>query len=287
MSSNTESSLQEWNTVISPSRKWLDLRLFEVWQQRHLIYQFVRRDFRSSYKQTILGPLWFILPPIVNTLINVIIFGKFLNVSTDGAPQFLFFMIGSVVWSYFASSVTKSSYTFQGGAGIFGKVYFARLTVPVSAIILNLLTFLIQFAMFLAFYLYYVFVKHSVTPHWEILLLPLLLLQLAALGLGVGCIVTALTTKYRDLALIINYGIQLWMYASCVVYPLSVVPEQYRAILVLNPIVPVMETFRYAFFGESGIQGWEVAVGFASTAVILFLGLLIFNRSEKNFMDTV
>lgn len=276
-----------WDTVISPQRRWLDLRLHEVWEQRHLIYQFVRRDFVSSYKQTILGPFWFVLPPIFTTLMNLIIFGEFLKVPTDGAPKFLFFMIGQTVWTYFAASVTKSSYTFQGGAGLFGKVYFARLTVPLSGIALNLLIFLIQFALFGCFYLYYMLVEGVVSINWQILLLPLLLVQLAALGLGIGCFVTALTTKYRDLALIINFGMQLWMYASCVILPLSAVPQQWRPLMILNPVVPVMETFRFAFFGKSSILPWEIGLGFASTAVILFFGLLVFNKHEKNFMDTI
>lgn len=280
-------NLSEWTEVLSPHGGWLDFRLKELWRYRDLIFRFFRRDFVASYTQTILGPFWFVIPPIFTTAIFSVVFGNIGQIPTDGMPQFLFFMLGVTAWNYFAACLTRSASTFTGNAGIFGKVYFPRLVMPLSTILSNLVTFAIQFALFLAFFAFFWWRGVPVNPNWRVVILPLLLLQMAALGLGIGCIVSALTTRYRDLALAISFGTQLWMYASCVVYPLSQIPQQWRLLFILNPMVPIIESFRFALLGGGVVEIWHLAVSAGLTAVLLFVGLVMFSRAEKTFMDTV
>jgi lipopolysaccharide transport system permease protein len=248
---------------------------------------FVRRDFVAVYKQTILGPLWFLLQPLLTTLVFTVIFGKIAKIPTDGVPQLLFYLSGIVVWNYFANCLTATSNTFVGNAAIFGKVYFPRLTVPLSVVISNLITFAIQFFLFLSFYFYYYLQGAALLPNPLVLMFPLLVLQMALLGLGTGIIVSSLTTKYRDLSYLVLFGIQLWMFATPVVYPSSQVPAQWRWIIMLNPMAPVIETFRHAFLGTKAPQSLQMALSIAMTLLILFGGIVLFSRIEKNFMDTV
>jgi len=283
----TPEDLSEWTQVLSPDRGWFDLRLGELWRYRDLVFRFFRRDFVASYKQTILGPLWFFIPPIFTTLIFTVVFGKIGQIPTDGMPPFLFFLLGNTAWTYFASCLTRSATTFSGNAGLFGKVYFPRMVMPLSTILANLLTFAIQFGLFLALYLVFWLRGSPIEPNWRIVILPLLLLQMGALGLGIGCIVSALTTRFRDLAYMIAFGTQFWMYASCVVYPLSQIPREWRWLFILNPMVPIIESLRFAFLGGGIVEMWHLAISAAITLVLLFIGLVMFSRSEKTFMDTI
>lgn len=274
-------------TLITPRSRVQLLPLKELWDYRSLILLFVRRDFVSSYKQTVLGPLWFVIPPLVQTLVFTLIFGRVAKIDTGSAPQSLFFMSGVLVWGFFASTLSRSATTFTGNAGLFEKVYFPRLSVPIAGIINNFLSFAIQFLVFVGIYIYYGESFKTVNPTFTILLAPLVLVQLALLGLGAGCLITSLTTRYRDFAMILGFGIQLWMYGSCVVYPLSAVPEQWRWLVLLNPVVPVIETFRFAFFGDTVITFGQILVGWTLTLAILVVGLLSFHSAENNFVDTV
>jgi len=277
----------EWTMEICSRNGWFDIDLSELWRYRDLILLFVKRDFVAFYKQTILGPLWFLLQPLMTTVIFTIIFSNIAHISTDGLPPFLFYMAGTVGWTYFASCMTQTSNTFITNAPIFGKVYFPRLVVPISIVITNLLTFVIQFMLFLAFLGYFYFSGSNFQPNGWIILVPFLLLQMAALGLGTGILISSLTTKYRDLTLALAFGVQLWMYATPVVYPLSQIPANIQWLFALNPMAAIIETFRYAFLGSGAIQPWMLGVSIGITALILFLGIVMFSRVEKIFMDTI
>lgn len=279
--------LSEWSEVLTPERGSLDFRLHELWHYRDLILRFFRRDFVSSYTQTVLGPLWFIIPPIVTTLIFTVVFGKIGRIPTDGMPPFLFFLLGNTAWTYFAACLTRAATTFTGNSALFGKVYFPRLIMPLSTILTNLLTFTIQFGLFLVFYVIFWLRGAPAQPNWRVVILPLLLVQMGGLGLGIGCIVSALTTRFRDLAYMMSFGTQLWMYGSCVVYPLSQIPNEWRLLFILNPMVPIIESFRFAFLGGGIVEIWHLAVSACVTVVLLFVGLVMFSRAEKTFMDTV
>lgn len=276
-----------WDLVIRAKRNWFDLRLLELWKARDLIMLFVWRDFVAGYKQTILGPLWYLLQPLLTTLTFTIIFGNLARLSTDGLPPFLFYMAGTFIWTYFANCLTKTSTTFVSNAGLFGKVYFPRLAAPVSILISNLVTLAIQFGLFLAFMVFFALNGSAVRPNAWVLLTPLLVFMMAGLGLGLGIIVSALTTKYRDLSFLVSFGVQLLMYATPVVYPTSTVPERYRALALANPMAPIVETFRYAFLGAGTVNGLHLLYSFGFMVVVLFAGTLIFNHVEQTFMDTV
>lgn len=278
---------EAWTQIIRPQRGWLDLRLEELWRYRDLVMLFVRRDFVAVYKQTILGPLWYLIQPILTTMVFTLVFGRLANLPTDDLPPFLFYMAGNVIWAYFAESLNKTANTFITNANLFGKVYFPRLAVPVSILISNLIAFAIQFALFLAFLTYYWLIGADVRPNAWILAVPILLLILAGLGLGFGIIVSSLTTRYRDLRFLITFGVQLWMYGTPVIYPISSIPEQYRAILLANPLTPIVETFRYAFLGSGTVNPWHLLYSAGFMVVVMTLGILIFNRVEATFMDTV
>jgi len=252
-----------------------------------LIYLLVKRDFVTFYKQTILGPLWYIIQPLVNTLVFTIIFGKVAGISTDGSPPFLFYMAGTVSWGYFSTCLTATSNTFVGNAGVFGKVYFPRLAVPIAHVIVSLLQFGIQFLIFVAFLIYFSWQGAHVHPTYSIFYLPLILLQMALLGLGFGILISSLTTKYRDLTFALGFGVQLWMYATPIVYPLSVIPEKYRMIAAINPMTSVVESFRGAFLGASSVEPIHVAIGVIITLLVFTAGIILFSRIEKTFIDTV
>ncbi len=277
----------EWSEVITPHQGWFDIRLGEIWRFRDLVWQFFRRDFVASYRQTILGPLWFVLPPLFTTIVMVVVFARIAKVSTDGSPALLFYLLGVTSWGYFSNCLSRTATTFTSNAGLFGKVYFPRLIVPFSVVLNNFVTYGIQFAIFLILYFYYWFTGASLEPNWRLLLVPLLFLQMGALGLGVGCAVSALTTRYRDFGMIVTFGVQLWMYVSCVVFPLSSVSPELRWILILNPMVPIIETLRFAFLGKGVIELWQFALSFGISLVCLFLGLIMFHRAERTFTDTI
>lgn len=278
---------EDWSLIIRPKTGWFDLHLADLWRYRDLVAQFVRRDFVSLYKQTILGPLWFIIQPLLTTVTFTIIFGNIAQLSTDGLPKILFYLSGVTAWNYFSDCLTKTSETFTSNAHIFGKVYFPRLAVPVSIVISNLIKFGIQLGLFFAFYFYFLANGADIRPTSALLLLPLLLLLMAGLGLGSGIIVSSLTTRYRDLRFLVQFGTQLLMYSTPVIFPLSSLPEQYRWIMVVNPMTPIIETFRFAFLG-TGTVSWGMLGYSAAVTVVLFgLGILLFNRVEKTFMDTV
>jgi len=277
----------DWTMVIRSRKGWFDIDVSELWRYRDLIVLFVRRDFVAYYKQTILGPLWFLLQPLLSTIVFTVIFSRIANIPTDGLPPFLFYMAGIVPWTYFASCLTQTSSTFITNAGIFGKVYFPRIVVPVSVVITNLLTFAIQFGLFLVFLLYFYLQGSIIHPNVWILLVPVLLFQMAALGLGMGILISSMTTKYRDLTYALGFGVQLWMYATPIVYPLSQIPAKWQWLIALNPMTAIIETFRYAFLGSGAIQPWVLGVSFAMTILILAIGIVLFSRVEKTFMDTI
>jgi lipopolysaccharide transport system permease protein len=278
---------EEWTMVIRPQSPWYDLRLAELWQARELIALFVWRDFVSVYKQTILGPLWYLIQPLLTTITFTIIFGNIAKLPTDGLPPFLFYMSGTVIWSYFAGCLTKTSNTFTQNSALFGKVYFSRMAVPVSILVSNLVTFGIQFVLFLVFLVYFMFSDANIAPNLGILFTPVLLLIMAAQGLGFGIIISSVTTRYRDLQFLVAFGAQLWMYATSVIYPLSVVPERYRWLVLLNPLTPVIEAFRLAYLGSGTVTVGLLAYTSLFTVVILLVGLILFHRVERTFMDTV
>jgi len=279
---------KNWDMIIEPQRSLLDLRLGELWRYRDLVMLFVRRDFVSVYKQTILGPLWYLIQPLLTTITFTVIFGNIASLPTDGLPQFLFYMSGTVVWSYFSACLTKTSETFVQNANLFGKVYFPRLAVPVSILFSNLITFLIQFAMFLVFVLYFVLRGTSIQFNWLwIALSPLLILMMAGLGLGFGIIISSLTTKYRDLRFLVQFGVNLLMYATPVIYPVSSIPERFQWIILANPMTPIIEAFRYAFLGAGTVDINHLLYSFGFMLVVVIFGSIIFNRVEQTFMDTV
>lgn len=280
-------NLSEWNEVLTPDRGWFDFRLGELWRYRDLVMRFFRRDFVASYKQTILGPLWFVIPPVLTTLIFTVIFGRVGKMNTNGQPDFLFFMVGVTAWQYFASCLTRAATTFTSNAAVFGKVYFPRLVMPLSTILTNLLTFAIQFGVFLLFLGFYWMRGANVEPNWRVIIVPLLLVHMAALGMGIGCIISALTTRFRDLAYMVAFGTQLWMYGSCVVVPLSQISKDWRWLFILNPMVPIIEAFRFAFLGGGMVETWHLAISGVMTLILLFVGLVMFSRAEKTFMDTI
>lgn len=277
----------QWDLIIRPRRSWFDLRLGELWQARELVGLFVWRDFVSVYKQTILGPLWHIIQPLLTTVVFTVVFGNLARLPTDGLPPFLFYLSGNVIWGYFAGCVTGTSNTFTANAGLFGKVYFHRMTVPVSILLSRLIGFAIQFCVFLGFLAYFRLAGSAVNPNAAVLLLPLLLTIMAGLGLGFGIIVSALTTRYRDLQMLVSFGVQLLMYATPVIYPVSFVPERFRLMVEANPLAPLIEAFRYAFLGTGSFSTASLLYSAGATTAILFLGILIFNRVEQTFMDTV
>jgi lipopolysaccharide transport system permease protein len=285
--SRRQSEAEKWDLVINPQRSLFDLRLRDLWQARDLILLFVRRDFVSIYKQTILGPLWYLIQPLITTLTLTVIFGNIAKLSTDGLPQFLFYMSGTVIWAYFATSLSKTSDTFSGNAHLFGKVYFPRLAVPISILISNLIAFAIQFALFLAFMAFFALRGTQLHPNWWILLTPVLLLMMAGLGLGSGIIVSSLTTKYRDLRFLVHFGVQLLVYVTPVIYPTSSIPERFQALIQFNPMAPIVEAFRYAFLGAGTVSFTQLAYSFAFMLMVNAIGFVVFNRVEATFMDTV
>lgn len=287
MNSITVPEVQNWDMEITPNGKLLNLHLKDVWNYRDLVVLLVRRDFVSFYKQTILGPLWFFIQPLFITLMFTFVFGKMGGFSTDGLPQPLFYMAGITAWGYFADCLGKTSSVFTSNAGLFGKVYFPRLIMPLSIVVSNLLRFLVQLFMFLMVMAYYAYKGAHFQVTWAISLFPLLVVLMALMSLGIGMIVSSMTTKYRDIAFLFSFFVQLLMYATTVIYPLSSAPAKYRWIIQANPMTPVIEAFRYGFLGKGDFTWASLGYCSAFTLVCLFVGIIVFNKVEKNFIDTV
>ena len=284
---NHEQAYKEWDLIIEPQNSLFDLHLKDVWRYRDLLWLLVKRDFVSFYKQTILGPLWFFIQPLFTTIIFTFIFGNLAGLSTDGLPQPLFYMAGITAWNYFSDCLTKTSTVFRDNAQIFGKVYFPRLIMPLSIVVSNLVRFGVQFLLFLFMLMYYYFTDASFHITTAVLLFPLLVLLMALLGLGLGLIITALTTKYRDLAFLISFGVQLMMYATTVIYPLSASPANYKILIELNPMTGIIEAFRFGFLGKGVLSFNTLGYSTLVTLLSLLLGVVIFNKTEKTFVDTV
>ncbi len=279
---------RDYHVTLEPKTGWFDFNLKEVWQYRDLIIQNTKRSFTVKYKQTVLGPAWLFISPIITSLIYLFVFGGIAGIPTDGIPSILFYLGGNAVWSYFASCLTGTSSTFTANAGVFGKVYFPRLTMPISTVLSSVINFAIQMILFLGVWLYYVFTG-QVFPHYEaILLLPLLLLQIGMLGLGFGIIISSLTTKYRDLTILVGFGVSLWMYITPIVYPLSKAGNGgLRTLLCINPVTSGVELFKYMFLGQGMVSPFWWGITIAVTVIVLVVGIIIFSKVEKTFMDTV
>ena len=278
---------REWDLVIEGSSSLFDLKFRDVWSYRDLMGMFVKRDFVSFYKQTILGPLWFFIQPLFTTIIYTFIFGKLAAISTDGLPQPLFYLAGITAWNYFADCLTKTSTVFKDNSNIFGKVYFPRLILPLSIVASNLVRFGVQMILFFFMMGYYYWQDAVFTPTWALIMFPVLVLMMALLGLGLGLIITAMTTKYRDLAFLVTFGVQLLMYATTVIYPLSAAPGKYKHIIELNPMTGIIEAFRYSFLGKGEFSVWSIGYSALITILVLFFGIIIFNKTEKSFVDTI
>lgn len=279
---------ENWDLEIRPQGSILNLHLKEIWRYRDLLVLFVRRDFIAVYKQTILGPLWHVLQPIFTTITFTVIFNRFAGISTDGVPAPLFYFAGVTIWNFFSKCLTSTSNTFIANANIFSKVYFPRLVMPLSSVMGALIAFLIQFGVFILLYTYFVFGKGiPVAPTKFAFALPLLLLIMATMGLGLGIIISSLTTKYRDLSFFLGFGVQLLMYVTPVIYPISEVPAQFQKFALLNPLAPVLEGFKYAMLGAGTFNMQMLMISFATSIVIFFIGIMLFNRIENRFVDTV
>lgn len=288
MNHPTLPSEEHWDQVIEPKAKLLDLNLKEVWRYRDLLLLFVKRDFTAQYKQTILGPLWHFIQPIFTTIVFLLVFGKIANIPTDGIEPVLFYMSGISIWNYFSACLTATSNTFVANAGIFGKVYFPRLVIPLSTVMSNMVKFGIQFLLLLSVMIYFGIKNQSFhfTTSW--LLIPLLVLMMAGLGLGLGIIISSLTTKYRDFNVLIGFAVQLLMYATPIAYPLSFIRDKgFASWIAWNPLTPIVEAFRYALFGSGSVNSTGLLYSGGITLIVLFVGIVVFSRVEKSFMDTV
>jgi homopolymeric O-antigen transport system permease protein len=284
-----EQAIKEtWDIEIRPRQSLFDIDFKAIWRYKDLLTLFVRRDFVAVYKQTILGPLWFFIQPLLTTITFTVIFGNVAKIPTDGIPPLLFYLSGITMWNYFAACLTGTSNTFVANQALFGKVYFPRVIVPLSVVISNLIKFAVQVLLFLAIWAYYYFMTDTIQVQWTIVLLPVLVLLMAGLGLGFGMIISAMTTKYRDLQFLVTFGVQLMMYASAVVYPFSVVQgTRFEWLIALNPTTPIIETFKHGFTGMGYFSPMLLLYSFGVMVVLLFIGTVIFNKVEKNFMDTV
>lgn len=285
-----KSSDSGWTTVIQPKDKLLNINLRELWSYRDLCSLFVKRNITTQFKQTVLGPLWYLIQPTMTVIMYMVVFGGIANISTDGLPQPLFYLSGICLWQYFNDCLSKTSSTFTANAGIFGKVYFPRLIVPISTVISNLLRFAIQFGLFLVVYAIYQIwiIPGQIHTNWYVLLLPLLIVMLAGLALGFGILFSSMTTKYRDMTLLLDYFVRLWMYATPVIYPLSTITnEKLRFIMSLNPLTGIVEAFKYGMLGEGQFSWTMLGYSFAFMVMLLAIGIVIFNRVQRTFMDTV
>lgn len=277
----------EYNTLIKPQNKLLDIDFKELWHYRDLFSMFVKRDIITQYKQTILGPAWFFIQPAITAIMYKIIFAGIGKIPTDGLPEYLFYLAGIVCWQYFADCLNKTSSTFTTNQGIFGKVYFPRLIVPLSTVASGLVRMGIQFLLFVGVYIYYLFMGVKVSPNAYALLLPVLVLMLAGLSLGFGIIISSMTTKYRDLTILFTFVVQLWMYATPIIYPLSTMSPRKQMIMALNPVTSIVETFKYGTMGVGTFSWGQLAYSFGFMVVLLAIGIVVFNKVQRSFMDTV
>ena len=277
-----------YHTHISSSHSWLNLNLKEVWQYRDLIYLFTKRNFVVSYKQTILGPAWIFLTPLFSSIVQAFVFGGIAGIETDGVPMLLFYLCSNAIWAFFASCLTNNANTFTANAYVFGKVYFPRLTTPISNVLSSMIRFGIQMILVLAFMSYFL-LQGTVDPNWAAwLVIPVELAHLGILGMGFGIIISSMTTKYRDLTVLVDFGVQAWMYLTPIVYPLSTVAEGWmRNVLMINPVTSAVEMLRYAILGKGTIDWGFYSLSWCITLVVALLGIMIFNKVERNFMDTV
>lgn len=276
-----------WTTIIKPKNKLLQVDLKEIWQYRDLLSMFVRRDIVTQYKQTILGPAWYFIQPALTTIMYMVVFGGVAKISTDGLPQPLFYLAGIVCWQYFADCLNKTSSTFTANQAIFGKVYFPRLIMPLANVTSNLVRMGIQFILFMAVYFYYLIMRADVAPNIYAILIPVLILMLAGLSLGFGIIISSLTTKYRDLTILFTFVVQLWMYATPVIYPLSTMSPKMQKIMSLNPVTSIVETFKYGTLGVGTFSWFSLGYSFVFMLVLLGVGIIVFNKVQRSFMDTV
>lgn len=274
-------------TYIYAKNKLFHIDFKELWRYRDLIFLFVKRNITTSYKQTILGPLWILINPLLSTLVFTVIFGLIAGVSTDGMPKFLFYMSGNVLWGFFSNCLNKGSMTFLANSRLFGKVYFPRLATPVSEMLYAALNFLIQTIVYVCLVIFYALTLDTVNPNLTLLTVPLMVIQTAFLGMGVGLIISSITTKYRDLNILVSFGVSLWMYITPVVYPASRIPNWLYGIFMLNPVAPIVENYRHAFLGSGTFEWFYWFISLAVTAVIAVTGIVVFNKVEKNFIDTV
>lgn len=279
--------MTNWTIEIKPSKKWYDVDLKGLWLYRDLYKMYVKRNIVVVYKQTILGPLWFLIQPIFTTIIYMFIFGGLAGISTDGVPQPLFYMSGIMLWNYFSTVFSSSSNTFVSNASVFGKVYFPRLVVPLANATSELIKLAIQLSLFLAIYIFYIWIGTDIRPNWYLAFFPFAIIIIALMGMSGGLIISAMTTKYRDLTQLVSFGLQLFMYATPVIYPMSAAPEKYRDLLMYNPLAPIFEAVRYGFMGCGQVSWGGIAYSVAFTFILSALAVVIFTRTERNFMDTV
>jgi lipopolysaccharide transport system permease protein len=279
---------KEWTMIIRPQEKLWKINLKEVWAYRDLITLFVKRNIVVQYKQTILGPLWYLIQPVLTVIMNMVVFGGIAHMSTDGIPQALFYMAGNVCWFYFSDCLNQTSNTFVANQGMFGKVYFPRMVVPISTVMSNLLRFGIQLLLFVAIWIYFFALGSDIHLTWTILLVPILVVMLAGLGLGFGILISSMTTKYRDLTILFTFVVQLWMYATPIVYPISMVTnETLHTIIMLNPMTSIIEAFKYATLGQGYFSWGALGYSFAFMSILMLWGIIIFNKVQRSFMDTV
>ena len=290
--SEIKNNYQKYHSHISAKHKWLDLKLREVWQYKDLIWLFTKRSFVVTYKQTILGPAWLFINPVITSFIYAFVFGGIAGMGTDNVPPLLFYLTSTAIWTFFSTCLTNNASTFTANAGVFGKVYFPRLTIPISNVLSSVIRFIIQFLLVIIILLFFVIIGEVKPIWWAFSLIPLVLIHLGLMGMGLGVIISSLTTKYRDLSVLVGFGVSLWMYASPIVYPLSQLDQRYgniilRNIVLLNPITSPVEVFRYAVLGKGTIEPVSLIVSWSFTLVVVFLGIMIFNKVERTFMDTV
>ena len=278
---------KKFGTIITSQKNGILSSVREIFKYKFLLFMLVKRDFVVFYKQTILGPLWYIIQPLINTIVFTVVFGNIAKIPTDGIPPFLFYMSGNIIWNYFAICVVNSSNTFTNNINIFNKVYFPRLIVPISVAIISILQFIIQLIFFSFFYIYYLYSGMTIDLNMYIFFIPVLLLFIAITSLGIGALLSSLTVKYKDLVFLINFGIQLWMFATPIIYPISLIPDKYKLLYSINPMSSVVEIFRYTLFSENLIEFNYIAVSFISGIIITLIGLKMFISVEKNFVDTV
>lgn len=278
---------QTWTEEIKSQNTLFSINFKEVWHYRDLLLMLVKRDYVTFYKQTILGPIWFFVQPLMTTVVYLVLFGQIAKLSTDGAPQIAFYLAGITIWNYFSEALTKTSTVFKDNANLFGKVYFPRLIMPLAIVCSGLMKFAIQFGLFIAVVLYFTFINPKIHPNLWVLITPFLVLLMATFALGLGMIFSSLTTKYKDLVFLLSFGIQLFMYATPVVYPTSAIPTKFAWLLHINPLTGIFECFRYAYLGTGTFQPMDLLISTLLIGILFFIGIVIYNKVEKSFMDTV